>query len=145
LAVPTILLVVADIETRRCLRTAFAAESSFAICTEAENPLQAFKEAERAQPSLVILDLATTLENTLQLARHLREIVPRVPVFMLTNQYDCRMEKRALSAGITAVFSSSEDPGSILANARAVSRFGFGKQATHGFIGQAHSSVLSLP
>jgi DNA-binding NarL/FixJ family response regulator len=144
LAVPSILLVVADIEARKCLRTAFAADSGFAFCTEAENPLQAFQEAVQAHPSLVIVDLATTLENTLQLAQRLREIVPRVPIFMLTNQYDCRMEKRALSAGITAVFSNSEDPGSILANARAVT-VRIRQAATYGFIGEAHSPVLSLP
>jgi DNA-binding NarL/FixJ family response regulator len=133
LAVPTILIVVADIEIRKSLRTAFAADRRFGFCAEADNPLQAFHEAEQAQPSLVILDLAITLENTLLLAQRLREIVPQASIFMLSNQYDCTVEKRALSGGITAVFSRSEDPGSVLANARAVCGVRFRKRAAHGF------------
>jgi DNA-binding NarL/FixJ family response regulator len=135
LEVPTILIVVADIEIRKSLRTAFAADRRFTFCTEAENPLQAFQEAEQAQPSLVILDLAINVENTLLLAQRLREIVPQVPIFMLTNQYNCTVEKRALSGGITAMFSRREDPGSVLANAQAVCGVGLGKEAAHGFAG----------
>jgi DNA-binding NarL/FixJ family response regulator len=132
---PTILVVVSDIEIRRSLRTAFAADRRFAFCAEVENPFQAFEEAEQAQPSLVIVDLAITLENTLLLTQRLREIVPQVPIFMITNHYNCRVEKRALSGGITAMFSRRENPGSVLANARAVCGVGFRKQAAHRFAG----------
>ena len=141
----TILIFVADSEIRESLRAAFAVDRSFASCREAENALQALREAEQAHPSLVILDLATSLENTLQLAQCLRQIVPRIPIFMLTNQYDCMAEKRALSSGITAMFSEREDPRAVLANARAVCDVEFGEHVAHAFAVGLSSSVFSLP
>jgi len=54
------------------------------------------------------------------LAQELMEVMPGLRVFMLTADYSMKMEKNALSCGITAVLSKLDDLATVVANARAV-------------------------
>jgi DNA-binding response OmpR family regulator len=71
-------------------------------------------------PKLVVLDSSLPDINGLQLAQKLRAITPGLPILMLTTDYSVSSEKKALSFGITAVFSKLDDLVTLVANARAV-------------------------
>jgi len=116
----TVLIVDDDDAFRKVLRTLFANHSGFHICVEARNGVDAIKKAKLLAPSLAILDFSMPEMNGLQLTRKLRELAPEMPIFMLTADYDSGFEKKALSCGITSVFSKLDDLATLVANARAV-------------------------
>jgi DNA-binding NarL/FixJ family response regulator len=116
---PTVLIVDDDDAFRKVLHTLFDNRSGFGACVEARIGVEAIRKAKSRLPSLAILDFSMPGMNGLQLARKLKEIAPELPIFMLTADYDSDFEKKALSCGITSVFSKLDDLGTLVANARA--------------------------
>jgi DNA-binding NarL/FixJ family response regulator len=115
----TVLIVDDDDAFRKVLRTLFASRSGFDVCVEARDSVDAIKKAKLLSPSLAVLDFSMPEMDGLQLARKLKELAPELPMFMLTADYDSGFEKKALSCGITSVFSKLDDLGTLVANARA--------------------------
>jgi CheY-like chemotaxis protein len=116
----TVLIVDDDRSMRKVLHTLFDPGSGFDACVEARNGVEALAEAGQLLPNLAVLDFAMPEMDGLKLARELKAIAPGLPIFMLTADYDVDIEKKALSCGITAVFSKLDDLGALVANARAV-------------------------
>jgi DNA-binding NarL/FixJ family response regulator len=116
----TVLIVDDDDAFRKVLQTLFDNRSGFDVCVEARNGVEAIDKAKSLSPSLAILDFSMPGMNGLLLAQKLKEIVPELPIFMLTADYDASFERKALSSGITAVFSKLDDLATLVANARAV-------------------------
>ena len=114
-----ILIVDGDRSFRKLLYTLFKSGGGFDTCVEARNGVEAIDRAKSRSPSLAILDFSMPEMNGLQLARKLKELAPELPMFMLTADYDSDFEKKALSCGITSVFSKLDDLGTLVANARA--------------------------
>lgn len=114
------LIVDDDDAFRKVLHTLFDNRSGFDVCVEARNGVEAIDKAKSLSPSLAILDFSMPEMNGLQLAQKLKEIVPELPIFMLTADYDANFERKALSSGISAVFSKLDDLATLVANARAV-------------------------
>jgi two-component system response regulator YesN len=127
----TVLLVDDDDAFRKVLRTLFDNRSGFDVCVEARNGAQAISKAKTRSPNLAILDFSMPKMNGLQLARKLKEIAPELPIFMLTADYDTDFEKKALSCGVTAVFSKLDDLATLVANARAICGIDLGP-VSHG-------------
>ena len=116
----TVLIVDDDRGIRKLLHTLFDQGSGFDACVEAETGVEAIAETKHLVPSLAVLDLAMPEMDGLQLAQELKAIAPKLPIFMLTADYDSVIEKTALSCGITAVFSKLDEMATLVANARAV-------------------------
>lgn len=116
----TVLIVDDDNSIRKFLHTLFDHGSGFDACVEAENGVEAIAETKQLLPSLAVLDFSMPEMNGLQLARKLKAIAPKLPIFMLTADYGAEIEKEALSCGITAVFSKVDEMATLVANARAV-------------------------
>ena len=116
----TVLIVDNDDSFRAVLRTLFEQDGGFDYCIEATSGTEAIDKARHLLPHLAILDFSLPEMNGLQLAQELREILPRLPIFMLTADCNLREEAEALSCGIDAVFSKLDDLEALLANARAV-------------------------
>jgi len=116
---PTVLIIDDDDSFRRRLRTLFDHGSGFDACVEAENGAEALAKTKRLLPKLVVLDFSLPDMSGLQLARKLKAITPEMPIFVLTTDYSVSIEKKALSCGITAVFSKLDDLATLVANARA--------------------------
>jgi CheY-like chemotaxis protein len=116
----TVLIVNDDDNFRKVLRALFDGGSGFNTCVEATNGAEAIAKTKRLLPSLAILDFSMPEMSRLQLAQNLKAILPELPIFMLTTGYDSKIEKEALSRGITAVFSKLDDLAALVANARAV-------------------------
>lgn len=117
---PTVLLVDGDKPFRQQLHTLFNPSSGFDTCVEARNGAEALAEAKRRSPNLAVLSFSLPDVSGLDLAEKLRAVNPGLPVFILTTDYGVKIEKRALSSGITAVFSKLDDLATVVANARAV-------------------------
>lgn len=116
----TVLIVDDDRGIRKLLHTLFDHGSGFDVCVEAENGVEAIAETKHLVPSLAVLDFSMPGMNGLQLAQELKAIAPKLPIFMLTADYDSVIEKVALSCGITAVFSKLDEMATLVANARVV-------------------------
>jgi two-component system, NarL family, response regulator EvgA len=117
---PTVLVIGDDNTFRRHLGMLFDHGSGFDACVEAENGVDALDKTMQLLPKLVVLDSSLPDINGLQLAQKLRAITPGLPILMLTTDYSVSSEKKALSFGITAVFSKLDDLATLVANARAV-------------------------
>ena len=105
---------------RKELRTAFGQGSGFDACIEAQKGAEALAKTNHQSPDLAILDFSLPDMSGLQLAEALKAIRPELPIFLLTTDYCVKLEKKALSCGITAVFSKLDDLAALLANARAM-------------------------
>jgi len=116
----TVLIVDDDNAIRKLLHALFDQGSGFDACVEAENGFEAIAETKHLLPSLADLDLSMPEMDGLQLAQELKAIAPKLPIFMLTAEYDAEIEKEALSCGITAVFSKVDEMATLVANARAI-------------------------
>jgi DNA-binding NarL/FixJ family response regulator len=116
----TVLIVEDDVAFRKQLVEVFDHGNGFGALAEAGNGVEALDKTKCLSPNLAILDHALPDVGGIQLAQELMEITPGLRVFMLTADYSMKTEKKALSCGITAVFSKLDDLASVVANARAV-------------------------
>jgi DNA-binding NarL/FixJ family response regulator len=66
------------------LYRALATEGSYELCAQATDGSEAISLAKRYKPDLVILDLSMPKMNGLETARRLKEIMPTVPIILLT-------------------------------------------------------------
>ena len=114
------LIVEEDIVFRKHLLEIFDHGNGFDALAEAANGVEAMDKTKSLSPNLAILDLSLPDVGGIQLAQELMEVMPGLRVFMLTADYSMKMEKNALSCGITAVFSKRDDLATVVANARAV-------------------------
>ena len=66
------------------LYRALATEGSYDLCAQAADGSEAISLAKRCKPDLVILDLAMPKMNGLEAACELKNIMPTVPIILLT-------------------------------------------------------------
>ena len=114
------LIVGHDNSSRKQLRTLFDNGSGFDACVEAQNGVEALDKAKSLSPNLVILDFLLPDMSGLELAEKLKANILGLPILMLTTDYNVNIEKKALSCGVSAVFSKLSDLPTLVANARAV-------------------------
>jgi len=117
---PAVLIVDDDHTFRVVLKTLFEHGSGFDACVEAGNAAEALLKTKQVLPKLAVLDCSLPEMNGLQLARELRAISPKLPIFLLIADCGAEIEKEALGCGITAVFSKLDDLTTLVSNARAV-------------------------
>jgi DNA-binding response OmpR family regulator len=118
--IATVLIVNGDKALRKILLTLFTRATGFDACCEARNSVEAVKKTERLMPDLAVMDFPLPDTDGFDLAQKLKAIKPELPIFVLTADYSVKFEKKALSRGITAVFSKLDDLAALVANARAV-------------------------
>jgi DNA-binding NarL/FixJ family response regulator len=109
-----------DDSFRTTLRTLLKQDTSFDVFVEAGSASEAIVRVTQFVPSLAILDSSLPGMSGLQLAQELRKMLHRLPIFLLTTGHDFRVEKEALSCGVDAVFSKTDDLEALVANAAAV-------------------------
>jgi DNA-binding NarL/FixJ family response regulator len=94
------ILVVDDYEPfRRAVRLLFNVREDLQIVGEASDGLEAFQKAQELQPDLVLLDIDLPILNGIQVARRLRDVVPRAKVVFLSVESSSEMVQEALSSG----------------------------------------------
>ncbi len=87
---------------RKCLRGYF--EELKLDCSEAENGLDALQKAQQTKPDLVILDFSMPVMNGVEAARVFNQIMPEVPVLMLSAHAGAA-DEAAKNAGVVGVFA----------------------------------------
>jgi DNA-binding NarL/FixJ family response regulator len=140
--VPGVLIVAADKAVREALRKLFQDRAKFAVCGEVESSTLALERAKSLSPSLIVLDAGEPLPKLL--AQQLRQAAPDTPIFMLTPKYNVAVEKAALACGVTAVFSRTDDPETLIANALAVTEELAATQEQKDELGKQKSATARL-
>jgi DNA-binding NarL/FixJ family response regulator len=105
---------------RAALRDLFETQSGFVACSEAENGADAIIKARELKPDLIVLDLSMPVMNGLDAAKILRQILPEVPVLLLTAHPTRATEQAAFDVGIRAVFSKYQGLDPLIEHARAI-------------------------
>jgi CheY-like chemotaxis protein len=101
-------LVVDDSEfLRKAIERAFLSDG-FKTCVEASNGEEAIEVAKECQPDLIILDLSMPVMTGLQAAPILREMFPKVLIFLFTFYADAVSEDLAAMVGVNLVISKDE-------------------------------------
>jgi DNA-binding NarL/FixJ family response regulator len=121
----SVLIVDSEEQVRISLYRAFARAGMIARAesNECENTSP---DAGPFSPDLLVLGLKGPAESYLACVKRLRKKFQGLPIFVLTDHYDYKIEKQLLLLGITAVFPRSGNPASVLRNAQAVCNVRFG-------------------
>jgi DNA-binding NarL/FixJ family response regulator len=93
---------------RERLAELIAQESDLSVCGEAEDANEAIKAARELRPDLAIVDI--TLKDTygIELIKHLKEILPKLPVLVLSMHDESLYGERALRAGAKGYLTKQE-------------------------------------
>ncbi len=93
---------------RTALYEFFQREPDFTVCGLAENGLEAFEEACRLHPDVIILDMAMPVMNGFEAARLLKAMMPEARLIMYSAASDEIAERDAKLAGISQIVSKSQ-------------------------------------
>lgn len=102
------------------LRQMIAAEPDLSVCYEAETAEAALQAIERNKCDLAIVDLSLGTMGGLELIRRLHEVVPGLPVLVLSMHDEALFAERALRAGARGYIMKKEAIGGLIGAIRHV-------------------------
>ena len=106
---PKTILIADDNErVRKILRRALERDTSFEICGEATDGLEAVSKAKELSPDLILLDVRMPRLTGLEVAGILRNTEPKARIMMVTMYAEELNDKLTALFRIDAVFSKSE-------------------------------------
>lgn len=102
-------ILIADdkVHIRRVLRRLIEEHQDWDVCAEAEDGIQAVKQAKQVKPDLIILDLAMPELNGFEAASEISKTLPEIPILMFTLYTSPLVEKEAEKVGVRQVISKS--------------------------------------
>jgi DNA-binding NarL/FixJ family response regulator len=106
-----ILIVDDSVSVRKLLRSFVESRTSFEVCGEAVNGLDAIEKARTLHPDLIVMDFSMPAMNGLEAGSVLKAMLPEVPVVMYTAHDSAAMKVQALAAGIRAVVQKHDIDG----------------------------------
>jgi DNA-binding NarL/FixJ family response regulator len=92
---------------RQAIRLAFKFVRGL-VLREAVDGRDAIQKAKELRPDAVILDMSMPVLNGLETARILKNLMPAVPLFMLTAHVSPQLRVAAQKSGIANVFSKNQ-------------------------------------
>jgi DNA-binding NarL/FixJ family response regulator len=95
-------------------------EGDFDVCGEAGDGQEAIEKVQQLQPDLVIMDISMPKMNGLDAVRALRKLIPSIPIIVFSNHSDAFVKNLALSLGVAAVISKSQNISVLLDAARSL-------------------------
>jgi len=102
---PLRILVVDDYEpVRRVIRLILQVRDDLQIVGEASDGLDAVQKAKELRPDLILLDIDLPTLNGIQVARRLRDLVPRSKVLFISVESSSDVVREALSLGAGYVY-----------------------------------------
>ena len=110
----TILLVDDHPLVRRGLRAML--DEYFAICGEAENGKEAIEMAQSLNPDLVLMDVSMPVLDGLEATRHIRTLLPKTKILILSMHEGAQIEASAKSAGAHGIISKTATTGDVIAS-----------------------------
>jgi DNA-binding NarL/FixJ family response regulator len=104
---------------REAIRNDLLSEWPSLHFVKAVDELEAIKKAKKLDPQLILIGYSVAIRKATDIFEALRELLPAVPIFVLTDDYSLATEREALASGVTAVFSVDQDFESLRLNIRA--------------------------
>lgn len=101
-------------EVRQVLRAVFEARSSYEVCGEASNGVEAVAMARELKPDLVLLDVAMPMLNGVEVASVLAGSIPNLPIVLYTMYNEMLGLTLATAVGAKAVVSKADGIGKLL-------------------------------
>jgi DNA-binding NarL/FixJ family response regulator len=92
----------------------------YVICGEAADGVDAIERAKELKPDLVILDLAMPRLNGMETAAVLKNLMPKLPIIMLTFHDDQIKSVPASAFGIKAVISKADGMSKLIERLRGL-------------------------
>lgn len=111
-------------QVRSGLRLLIDAEEDLEVCCEAADGEEALRKARVYEPDLLLLDLSMPLKGGLEVARILRDELPKVAILVLTMHEEEGYFYQLLEAGAGGYVVKGAAPSDLLSAIRAVSRGG---------------------
>lgn len=102
------ILVVDDSDAVRDVIRTFLENTGFEVCGEAADGLEAIEQAKKLKPNLIVLDLSMPGMNGVETAAALGELMPEVPVVVLTMYGDLLGEAMAAGLAVKAVVGKAD-------------------------------------
>jgi two-component system, NarL family, nitrate/nitrite response regulator NarL len=94
------ILIVDDSEpVRRGVAGMLSSDSSWQVCGEASNSVEALEKARGLRPDLVLLDISMPGTNGLETARLLRQENPAIKILIMSHHDAAQLLPSALEAG----------------------------------------------
>src|SRR5580704_8787948 len=97
-----------DEDIRRVVRWFIESRTTYELCGEAVNGVDAIEKARTLNPDLILLDYSMTAMNGIETGAVLRAMLPDVPVILFIAQDTHAIESAAMSAGIRAVVPKTD-------------------------------------
>jgi DNA-binding NarL/FixJ family response regulator len=104
---------------RHYLRAILEQESGWKVCDEARTGDEALQRVEKARPDLILLDFQMPDVNGLEIARRIAQVLPGVPMLMVTIHFSRELAEAAKRAGLRGACAKT-DVGSIVEAVDAV-------------------------
>ena len=111
-------------QVRSGLRLLIDAEEDLEVCCEASDGEEALRKARVYEPDLLLLDLSMPLKGGLEVARILKDELPKVAILVLTMHEEEGYFYQLLEAGAGGYVVKGAAPSDLLSAIRAVSRGG---------------------
>ncbi len=105
---PRRILVVDDSEAVRDVIRVFLEQTGFEICGEAADGVDAIEKAKELKPNLIVLDLSMPGMNGVEAASALAELMPEVPIVVLTMYGDVLGQSMAAGLGVKGVVAKAD-------------------------------------
>jgi DNA-binding NarL/FixJ family response regulator len=97
-----------DDDVRRMIRWFLKLRTTYEVCGEAVNGVDAIEKARTLNPDLILLDYSMPAMNGIETGAVLKAMLPEVPVILFTNQDSSSIESAAISVGIRAVVPKTD-------------------------------------
>lgn len=111
-------------QVRSGLRLLIDAEEDLEVCCEASDGEEALRKARVYEPDLLLLDLSMPLKGGLEVARILKDDLPRIAILVLTMHEEEGYFYQLLEAGASGYVVKGAAPSDLLSAIRAVSQGG---------------------
>lgn len=102
------ILVVDDSEAVRDVIRTFLEKTGFEVCGEAADGREAVEKAKELKPNLIVLDLSMPGMDGAEAASVLGELMPEVPIVVLTMYGDVLGQSMAAGLGVKGVVAKAE-------------------------------------
>ena len=107
---------------RRYVFSMLQEQANVHIIGEAEDGLQAVKQAEALQPDVIVLDIGLPGINGIEAARQIGKIAQKARIIFLTQESSPQVVQEALTQGAWAYIIKAEAGAKLLPAVEAVSR-----------------------
>jgi CheY-like chemotaxis protein len=103
-----ILIADEDEDIRRVIRWLIESRTTWEVCGEAVNGMDAIEKARTLKPDLILLDYSMPMMNGIETGAVLKAMLPGVPVVLFTGPEAGAIESAASSVGIRAVVRKTD-------------------------------------